>query len=128
MDTNLNLARLRYLTERLEVEPHTEAIIESILGTCVPGKALVDSDGRFVFSNPYFRDAIGYNAEEMLSITLGDIVPDPGHGNKVNDWFSNPRILLLRKVHVIHKDNGLIDVAVGIVPQKDVAAVGLVKI
>lgn len=128
MDNNLNLERLRLLTERLEVEPHTEAIIERILGTCVPGKALVDDKGRFLFFNTYFREAIGYSDEEMVSITLSTIVPDPGHGKKVDDWFGNPRILLLRKVQMLHKTDGLIDVAVGIVPQDAIAAVGLVKI
>jgi PAS domain-containing protein len=123
-----NLERLRILTERLEVEPHTEAIIERILGTCVPGKALVDNKSRFVYFNNYFRDAVGYSAKEMNEITLATIVPDPGHGKKVSDWFGSPRILLLRRVQVIHKTDGLIDVAVGIVPQNDVAAVGLVKI
>lgn len=123
-----NLERLRILTARLEVEPHTEAIIERILGTCVPGKALVGRDSQFLYSNDYFNEAIGYSSEEIVSITLTAIVPERGHAAKVFEWFQNPRTLLLRKVQVIHKTDGLINVAVGIVPQDDIAAVGLVKL
>jgi PAS domain-containing protein len=103
-------------------------MMERILGTCVPGKALVGRDNHFLYTNDYFNEAIGYSKEEIESITLSTVVPDHGHEGKVFKWFECPKTLLLRKVQVIHKTDGLINVAVGIVPQKDVAAVGLVKL
>jgi PAS domain-containing protein len=123
-----NLERLRLLTERLEVEPHSEKIIADILGTCVPGKALINKKDRFLYYNKYFRETIGYTDEELKSMTLSSVVSHPGHNQKVIDWFTNPRILYLRKVQVVHKIDGLIDVAVGIVPQNGIAAVGLVRL
>ena len=82
--------------------------------TSIDGYAMIDSDGKFIEVNDSFRAIAGYSTDELLSLTIFDLVV--GDDLKPEEFVAN--ILAIKKQRLQqkwkHKNGDIIDVQLGV--------------
>jgi len=93
-----------------ENDPHTPALLRSIIDTAIDGIIVMEVSGSIVMSNQAADRLFGYSSEEMQALTIADLMPSPHrqhHDQYISRYLNSgiPRIIGIgREVSGLRKD------------------------
>lgn len=93
-----------------ENDPHTPALLRSIIDTAIDGIIVMQVSGSIVMSNQAADRLFGYSSEEFQQLNISDLMPAPHrahHGDYISRYLQSgiPRIIGIgREVSGVRKD------------------------
>ncbi len=99
--------------ERVEIVAENASRYATAIETSIDGYAMIDRDGKFIEVNKSFEEIAGYSTDELLSLTIFDLVV--GEDFQPEEFVAN--ILAMKKQRLQqkwkHKNGDIIDVQLG---------------
>lgn len=117
-DGEFVLAAVNDITERKRAEDKFRSVVEASPTAMI----MIDEAGNVVLANAQVERLFGYQREELMTMKVEVLVPDPlreGHPNLRDGFFSDPRPRTMgagRELHGKRKDGSLVPVEIGLNP------------